>query len=100
MWLLFDVALLECAVCRPGSLLSHNAAIMIPIALFCLNAFFIAGVECQSQDTGTGATPGELCQMCVRCHLVTSAECGHLVKFIVVSIMTNAMFTAVMFLVC
>ena len=40
MLLLFDVALFECEVCRPGSLLSHNAAIMIPIALFCLNAFY------------------------------------------------------------
>ena len=87
---------MQCAVCRPGSLLSHNAAIMIPIALFCLNAFFIAGVECQSQDSGTGATPGELCQMCV----TLSLECGHLVKFIVVSIMTNAMFMAALFLVC
>ena len=59
MLLLFDVALFECEVCRPGSLLSHNAATMIPIALFCLNAFFIASVECQSHDTpdtGTRAT--------------------------------------------
>ena len=66
-----NVAVVWCGfvrVCRPGSLLSHNAAIMIPIALFCLNAFFIAGVECQSQDRHRSNTRRTVSDVC---HLVT-----------------------------